>query len=318
MAVARRAAPRRQTRWDSPVWESSSLVAILLFLFLGKWLDARLGHRSLASHPGRLLRSGRIDVLDVSTGVSAGKAQVGAWREMKAMILFAVAMVLIIVGGGLLLAVPFSSPSERRAIEVSGIVALVVQLFGFAITRSVSTQNFFSGWVIGVALRFVTLVSYALRCRQAAGTAGAGRTDQSRVLSLRIHAGRTEVAHDMTLSPKLVLLLIASLLGASPSLAHAAPAEPVAAFKRRRPSRLRSARQSIALPALRRRKSTSSFPHISDSDELDVPWLNASGFKVVSSAALGACHDRQLRSGSVADETRRHDDLWRRSSLASF
>src|SRR6476646_903208 len=80
---------------------------------------------------------------------------------MKAMILFAVAMALIVVGGGFLLAVPFSSPSERRAIEVSGIVALVVQLFGFAITRSVSTQNFFSGWVIGIALRFVTLVSYA-------------------------------------------------------------------------------------------------------------------------------------------------------------
>jgi hypothetical protein len=80
---------------------------------------------------------------------------------MKAMMLFAVAVTLIVLGGGLLLAVPFSSPSERRAIEVSGVVAVVVQLFGFAITRSVSTQNFFSGWVIGVALRFVTLFAYA-------------------------------------------------------------------------------------------------------------------------------------------------------------
>ena len=80
---------------------------------------------------------------------------------MKAMLLFAATVVLIILGGGLLLAIPFSSPGERRAIEVSGVVALVVQLFGFAITRSVSTQRFYSGWIIGVALRFVTVFAYA-------------------------------------------------------------------------------------------------------------------------------------------------------------
>jgi hypothetical protein len=80
---------------------------------------------------------------------------------MKATLLFAAAVVLIVFGGGLLLAIPFSSPSERRAIEVSGVVALVVQLFGFAIARSVSTQQFYSGWIIGTALRFVTVFAYA-------------------------------------------------------------------------------------------------------------------------------------------------------------
>ena len=80
---------------------------------------------------------------------------------MKAMLLFAVVVGLSIAGAGLLFAVLFSSPAERRAIEVSGAVALVVQLFGFAIARSVSTQNFMAGWVIGIALRFVTLVAYA-------------------------------------------------------------------------------------------------------------------------------------------------------------
>jgi hypothetical protein len=68
---------------------------------------------------------------------------------------------LIVVVVGLLFAIPFSSPTERRAIEVSGIVAIVVQLFGFAIARAVSTQKFMTGWVIGIALRFVTLIAYA-------------------------------------------------------------------------------------------------------------------------------------------------------------
>jgi hypothetical protein len=77
------------------------------------------------------------------------------------MFLFAVVLVLIVLGCGLLLAIPFSSPGERKAIEVSAVVAVVVQLFGFAVARVVSERNFFSGWVIGVALRFVTLGAYA-------------------------------------------------------------------------------------------------------------------------------------------------------------
>jgi hypothetical protein len=80
---------------------------------------------------------------------------------MKAMVVFLGVVGLIVAAVGLLFAIPFSSPPERRAIEVSGIVAIVVQLFGFAVARSVSTQNFMTGWVIGIALRFVTLVAYA-------------------------------------------------------------------------------------------------------------------------------------------------------------
>jgi hypothetical protein len=81
---------------------------------------------------------------------------------VKAVALFAGAVVLIVLICGLLLAIPFASPDERTAIEASGVVAVVVQLFGFAVVRSVSTRNFFSGWIIGIALRFVTLVGYAI------------------------------------------------------------------------------------------------------------------------------------------------------------
>jgi hypothetical protein len=81
---------------------------------------------------------------------------------MRAMLLFAAAVVLVVLACGVVLAMLFTSPSERRAIEVSAVVAVVVQLFGFAIARSVPPQNYLSGWIIGVALRFVTLIVYAL------------------------------------------------------------------------------------------------------------------------------------------------------------
>ena len=80
---------------------------------------------------------------------------------IKAIALFAAVLVVIVLGVGGLLAIPFATASDRKAIATSAVVAVVVQLFGFAIARSVSTQNFLSGWIIGVALRFVTLVAYA-------------------------------------------------------------------------------------------------------------------------------------------------------------
>jgi len=79
---------------------------------------------------------------------------------MKAILWFGVAVVLIVVGCGMVLAIPFSSSQERTAIEVSGVVAVVVQLFAFSVARFVSKPNFMAGWIIGVALRFVTLIAY--------------------------------------------------------------------------------------------------------------------------------------------------------------
>jgi hypothetical protein len=80
---------------------------------------------------------------------------------MRAMVLFAAALLVIVLVAGGLLAIPFATASDRKAIATSAVVAVVVQMFGFAIARSVSTQNFLSGWIIGVVLRFVTLVAYA-------------------------------------------------------------------------------------------------------------------------------------------------------------
>jgi hypothetical protein len=80
---------------------------------------------------------------------------------MKATLWFGGLVVLIVVACGALLAIPFSAAAERRAIETSAVIAVVVQLFAFVIARMVSAPNFMAGWVIGIALRFVALVAYA-------------------------------------------------------------------------------------------------------------------------------------------------------------
>lgn len=81
---------------------------------------------------------------------------------MKGMLGFGAALVLIVLAGGALLAIPFSAPDERRAVATSAGVVVVVQLFAFAIAKFGSRQGSFAGWVIGAALRFVTVIVYAL------------------------------------------------------------------------------------------------------------------------------------------------------------
>jgi len=80
---------------------------------------------------------------------------------MKAMVLFGTAVVVIVLVVGGLMAIPFASAPDHRAIAASAVVAVVVQVFGFAIARSASTREFMTGWVIGIALRFVALGVYA-------------------------------------------------------------------------------------------------------------------------------------------------------------
>ncbi|MDB4874692.1 MAG: putative rane protein [Gemmatimonadetes bacterium] len=81
---------------------------------------------------------------------------------MKAILWFGMTVVLIVLVCGLLLAIPFSSGDERRAIEASAGVAIIVQLFAFAIARLAAQRSFLAGWITGAAMRFVTLIVYAL------------------------------------------------------------------------------------------------------------------------------------------------------------
>jgi len=80
---------------------------------------------------------------------------------VKPLLWFAAAVTAIVLVSGAILAIPFSSAGDRSAIMASAGVAIVVQLFAFAIARITAKSNFFAGWTIGVALRFATLIVYA-------------------------------------------------------------------------------------------------------------------------------------------------------------
>jgi len=80
---------------------------------------------------------------------------------MKAVGLFAALLIVVTLGLGVAFALAFSSTAERHAIEASAVVAVVVQLFAFVIARAMLRTGLLTGWIIGVALRFATVVGYA-------------------------------------------------------------------------------------------------------------------------------------------------------------
>src|SRR5215467_11953830 len=81
---------------------------------------------------------------------------------MKAMAWFSGSVVAIVLVSGVMLAIPFSSSPDREAIRSSALVAVIAQVFAFAVARAFGTRSFLAGWVVGVALRFATLVVYGI------------------------------------------------------------------------------------------------------------------------------------------------------------
>jgi hypothetical protein len=81
---------------------------------------------------------------------------------MKATIWFAAALLVIVFVVGRLLAIPFSSNADRRAIETSGVVAIIVQICAFLLARRPTKTGLGTGWVLGIGMRFVVLVAYGV------------------------------------------------------------------------------------------------------------------------------------------------------------
>jgi hypothetical protein len=81
---------------------------------------------------------------------------------VKGFALFALLSLALVAGAYWLLGLIYAAPAERRALAVSAAVAYVVQLFAFAVVRMMATTNVVAGWGLGILLRLVTLVVYAL------------------------------------------------------------------------------------------------------------------------------------------------------------
>ena len=86
---------------------------------------------------------------------------------------YAAAAATMIGVSAVLLAFPFHGPADHRAILTSAILAFVVQLAAFAAVGLASPANIIAGWGIGILIRFVVLVAYALLVVQTVGLAPA-------------------------------------------------------------------------------------------------------------------------------------------------
>ena len=81
---------------------------------------------------------------------------------MKAGTYFTAATIALIVIAYMLLQLGFDSPGDSRALRISGMVAMAVQLVSFTIARRMPVSNLMLGWGLGTLLRVLVLTLYAL------------------------------------------------------------------------------------------------------------------------------------------------------------
>jgi hypothetical protein len=88
---------------------------------------------------------------------------------LKAGALFALATLALITLVGWLLGLFYATAPEHRAIRVSAMIAIGVQLLTFTIMRLVSRENVVAGWGMGMLLRFAALAIHGLVLAKALG-----------------------------------------------------------------------------------------------------------------------------------------------------
>jgi cytochrome b subunit of formate dehydrogenase len=92
-------------------------------------------------------------------------------RYAKSWASYAITAVALIAIAGWLLTLAFPGPQDAAAIRLSAIVAIVVQLVAFAVTKALARHHLIAGWGSGSLLRFVTLVMYAALAVKVLGVA---------------------------------------------------------------------------------------------------------------------------------------------------
>jgi hypothetical protein len=92
----------------------------------------------------------------VGAVATRGAPNVRSWAA------YALVAIASIAAAGWLLTLGFPGSRDAAAIRLSAIVAIVVQLVAFAVTKAVAQRHLIAGWGAGSLLRFLTLVVYAL------------------------------------------------------------------------------------------------------------------------------------------------------------
>lgn len=81
---------------------------------------------------------------------------------MKSLALYAVIVITIVAIICWLMTMAFKGPLDAKAMLLSGLVVVVVQVASFAVTKLLAPKGLFIGWGAGALLRLTTLVVYSL------------------------------------------------------------------------------------------------------------------------------------------------------------
>jgi hypothetical protein len=82
--------------------------------------------------------------------------------SLRSVLLYAACTVAIVGIVAWLLTLGFRGAGDAAAIRTSALVAVVVQVAAFAVTKLMAATNMMAAWGAGALVRFVTLVVYAL------------------------------------------------------------------------------------------------------------------------------------------------------------
>jgi hypothetical protein len=85
--------------------------------------------------------------------------------------LYATSAIALIVTTGWLLTLGFTGPRDATAIGLSAVVATVVQLAAFTVTRALAARHLVAGWGAGSLMRLATLGIYAVLAVKVVGVA---------------------------------------------------------------------------------------------------------------------------------------------------
>jgi hypothetical protein len=106
---------------------------------------------------------------------------------VKALGLYALATVAIVVLIAWLFGLHYVSATERQAIRVSGAIAILVQVGAFAIARTMGKRNVIAGWGVGAGLSLAALILFGFAAR------GLGLPQEAALLSLATFLFVTEL-----------------------------------------------------------------------------------------------------------------------------